>query len=286
MNHLKKILFLFILLPVICSSCTERIDINLDDSAIKLVVEGAITTERKSHKVFLSTTSGYFYNQQPEPVPGALVTISDGVNMYNLTEASPGLYQTASFVRGSEGLTYTLNIKLNTQVGGYTEYSASSKIFPVATPDSINLLYHPEWSSQGLWEVRCYLQDPPSTDFYRFLISRNGTLISDTLDEWVVTDDRFFNGYYVYGATVAYLDQGTDEEKLNAGDVIVVELNNLEEEYANFIWDAQSELRGSYPLFSGPPANVKGNISNGAIGFFSAYDVSKAYAIATTPRKE
>jgi hypothetical protein len=286
MSYQKNIVFLFIILPVISFSCTERIDIRLDDSAIKLVVEGSITTERKSHKVFLSTTSGYFYNQQPESVQGAIVTISDGVNLFNLTEASPGVYQTASYVRGNKGLTYTLNVKLDTQIGGYTEYSASSKIFPVATPDSINLLYHPEWSSEGMWEVRCYLQDPPTKDFYRFLISKNGTLITDTLDEWVVTDDRFFNGYYVYGATVAYLDQGTEEERLKAGDVIVVELNNLEEEYANFIWNAQSELRGSYPLFSGPPANVKGNISNGAIGFFSAYDVSKAYAIATAPKKE
>lgn len=286
MSHLKNIVFLFLLLQVISSSCTERIDLKLDDSAIKLVVEGSITTERKSHKVSLSTTSGYFYNQKPDPVQGALVTISDGVNIYNLTEASPGAYQTASFVRGSKGLTYTLNVKLNTQIGGYTEYSASSKIYPVATPDSINLLYHPDWSSEGLWEVRCYLQDPPSTDFYRFMISRNGTLISDTLDEWIVTDDRFFNGYYVYGATVAYLDQGKEEEKLIAGDIVVVELNNLEEDYANFIWNAQSELRGSYPLFSGPPANVKGNLSNGAIGFFSAHDVSKAYAIATAPKKD
>lgn len=286
MSQLKSIVFLFFLLTVIGSSCTERIEINLDESTVKLVVEGSITTERKSHKVFLSTTSGYFFNQKPEAVPGAVLTISDGVKKYNLTETSPGVYQTASFVRGSEGLTYTLNIKLNTQVGGATEYSASSKIFPVATPDSINLQYHPDWSSQGMWEVRCYLQDPISADFYRFLISRNGALISDTLDEWVVTDDRFFNGSYVYGATVAYLDQGTEEERLKAGDVVVVELNNLEEEYANFIWNAQSELRGSYPLFSGPPANVKGNINNGAIGYFSAYDVSKAYAIATAPSND
>jgi hypothetical protein len=33
---------------------------------------------------------------------------------------------------------------------------------------------------------------------------------------------------------------------------------------------------GSNPLFSGPPANVKGNISNGAIGFFAAYTTSRS----------
>ena len=276
MRHLYSILFLLVLLLVINSSCTERIDISLDDSTVKLVVEGSITTERKSHKVFLSTTSGYFYNQKPESVQGATISISDGVNNYNLTETGPGVYQTAQFVRGSEGITYTLNIKLNSQVGGYTEFTASSKILPVANPDSVKLLYHPEWSSSGLWEVMCYFQDPPTTDFYRFLVSKNGILVSDTLDEWIVTDDRFFNGYYVNGATVAYLDQGTNEERLTSGDIVVVEMNNLSEEYANFIWNSQSEIRGSYPLFSGPPANVKGNISNGAIGFFSAHAVRRA----------
>ncbi|MBK7628325.1 MAG: DUF4249 domain-containing protein [Bacteroidales bacterium] len=276
MNHLKNILFLLILILVLNTSCTERIDISLDESTVKLVVEGSITTERKAHKVFLSTTSGYFYNQKPESVQGAAVSISDGVNIFNLTETDPGVYQTAQFVRGNEGNTYTLNIKLNSQVGGYTEYTASSKILPVANPDSVKLLYHPEWSSSGLWEVMCYFQDPPTTDFYRFLVSKNGTLVSDTLDEWVVTDDRFFNGYYVNGATVAYLDQGTKEERLTSGDIVVVEMNNLSEEYASFIWDSQSEIRGSYPLFSGPPANVKGNISNNAIGFFSAHAVRRA----------
>lgn len=276
MKHLKDIVFLCILIIVMFSSCTERIDISLDDSTVKLVVEGSITTERKSHKVFLSTTSGYFYNQQPKSVQGAAVSITDGVNNYNLTETEPGVYQTAQFVRGSESITYTLNILLNSPVGGYTEYTASSKILPVANPDSVKLLYHPEWSSLGFWEVMCYFQDPPTTDFYRFLVSKNGTLISDTLDEWIVTDDRFFNGYYVKGATVAYLDQGTNEERLTSGDIVVVEMNNLSEEFANFIWNSQSEIRGSYPLFSGPPANVKGNVSNGAIGFFSAHAVRRA----------
>ena len=52
MKLLKYIVFLLILLPVLSSSCTERIDVKLDDSTIKLVVEGSITTERKSHRYF------------------------------------------------------------------------------------------------------------------------------------------------------------------------------------------------------------------------------------------
>ena len=283
MKHSNNIVFLFILLLVPLYSCTERIDISLDDSAVRLVVEGSITTDTMSHKVLLSSTSGYFYNQPPQPVSGATVTISDGENILNLTEVTPGVYQTAPSVHGIEGKTYTLNIKLNKQIGGFSDYTASSKLYPVAKLDSINLLYHPDWSSEGIWEVKCFVQDPPSADFYRFLISRNDTMITDTLDEWFVTDDRFFNGNYVNGVTVGYLDQSIKEQRLIPGDSMLVEMNNTGEEYANFLWESQSEIIGSYPLFSGPPANVKGNISNGAIGFFAAYACSRAYSIIAGP---
>ena len=278
MKYLNNIVFLFILLLAPLYSCTERIDISLDDSAVRLVVEGSITTDTMSHKILLSSTSGYFYNQPPQPVSGATVTVSDGENILDLTEVSPGVYQTAPSVHGIEGKTYTLNIKLNKQIGGFSDYTASSKLYPVAKLDSVNLLYHPDWSSAGIWEVKCFVQDPPSADFYRFLISRNDTMITDTLDEWFVTDDRFFNGNYVNGITVGYLDQSIKEQRLIPGDSMLVEMNNTGEGYANFLWESQSEIIGSYPLFTGPPANIKGNISNGAIGFFAAYSVSRAIA--------
>ena len=72
-----------------------------------------------------------------------------------------------------------------------------------------------------------------------------------------------------------------DDEVLITGDTVTVEMNSIGTDYANFIWEAQSEVKGSNPLFSGPPANVKGNIDNGATGFFAAYSVSRAYTIVT-----
>jgi hypothetical protein len=276
MKHSNILVFLFILLPVLLFSCTEPIDIILDESTERLVVEGLLTTDTMSHKVMLSKTSGYFCNQVPESVSGAAVTISDGENILILTEVTPGVYQTALSVHGIEGRTYTLNIKLNSLIGGYFDYTASSKLYPVAKLDSINLLYNPGLSPEGVWEVKCYVKDPATIDFYRFQVSKNDTIITDTLDEWFVTDDRFFNGYYVNGTTIGYLDQEIKEERLKEGDKILVEMNNTGEEYANFIWESQSEIMGSYPLFSGPAANVKGNISNGAIGFFAAYASSRA----------
>lgn len=275
----NKAIFILSLLSLLAFSCTEKIDIQLDDSYIRLVVDGAITTDTMAHIVVLKTTSSYYYNQPMPMVSGAQVSITDGTRTFNLKEDSEGVYRTDSSVYGIGGHTYTLNIKLASAIGGNTDYSAVSTLNPIKPLDSVSLLFHPEWSRKGIWEVKCYVQEPPTVDFYRFLILKNRKLLTDTLNEWFVTDDKFFNGSYTNGATVAYLQQGSANEGLNKGDTVTVEVNSIGKEYANFLWEAQAELRGSNPLFSGPPANVKGNINNGAIGFFAAYSATRSFAI-------
>ena len=275
----------YILLTAVISllihSCVERIDIKLDDSYTRLVVDGAITTDTMAHKITLSSTTSYYYNQPAPPVTGAHLQISDGTDVYPLDEEAPGIYLTDSSVCGVAGKTYTLDIKLLSPIGGYSNYEASSTLYPVSHLDSVSLTFHSDWADNGIWEVKCYVQDPPTEDFYRFLISKNRELLTDTLNEWFVTDDRFYNGNYAYGAPIAYLRQGQGDEVLLKGDTVTVEMNSIGSGYANFIWDAQSEINGSNPLFSGPPANVKGNIDNGATGFFAAYSISRSYVIVS-----
>jgi hypothetical protein len=275
MKNLVRFLITVLLFNMIIS-CTERIDIELDETSVRLVVDGEVTTDTMAHKVVLTKTTSYYYDQESPPVTGASVSIKAGERNIQLYEKESGVYYTDSTFFGMEGLTYTLNIALASPVGGFTAYSASSIMNSAVRIDSADLVFHPEWSDSGFYEVRCYLKDPPTSDYYRWLIYRNGNILSDTLDEWFVTDDRFFNGGYVNGATVAFLDQGSENGKLEAGDEITLELNCVGRDYAVFLWEAQSELMGSNPLFSGPPANVKGNITNGAIGFFAAYTTSRA----------
>ena len=285
MKYLKSIYLIFILL-ILVVSCTEPIDIDLDDSYIRLVVDGAITTDTIAHTIKLKTTSSYYYDQPAPVVSGAQVSITDGMQTFDLIEDSAGIYRTDPSVFGLGGKTYTLNIKLASPVGGYTDYTAISTLYPINPLDSVSLLFHPDWADFGIWEVKCYVQEPPTVDFYRFLIIRNEVLLTDTLNEWFITDDKFFNGSYTNGATVAYLQQGSANEGLTPGDTVTVEVNNIGKEYFNFLFEAQAELRGSNPLFSGPPANVKGNISNGAVGFFTAYSATRSFTITPEFKKK
>jgi len=282
----KKYILLFPILSIIAVSCTEKIEMELDESYTRLVVDGSISTDTMRHTVVLTTTSSYYYNQPAPPVTGAFVTISDGSHVYDLTEEKPGVYLTAPSLFGIPGKTYSLNIKLVNAIGGYDSYTATSTLNAVTELDSVSLSFHPEWASDGIWELKCFVQEPPTVDFYRFLLYKNQVLLTDTLDEWFITDDMFFNGNYTNGLPIAYLDQGNPEQGLKPGDIVMTEVNNIGNEYYGFLVESQTELFGSNPLFSGPPANIKGNINNGAVGFFAAYSVTRSYAIAPVHEKK
>jgi hypothetical protein len=277
---MKKLIIPIVILAFMVAACTERVDIELDDTYTRLVVEGNLTTDTTTHYIILSKTTSYYYNQQPPMVSNAVVTISDDAgNTIQLTESEPGYYSTEPDFYGVSGRTYKLRIFLEEEINGFKEYEAEStmpKIYPV---DSIILRPQPDWGESGYIEVGCYYQDPPTKDFYMFDIYKNGEHLTDTISNRFVTDDLFYNGSYTNGIGVGWLDQGNKRETVETGDTIRFRAASINEEYANFVWTLQEEVNFSAPLFSGPPANVKSNINNGAVGFFATYAV--AYSSTT-----
>jgi hypothetical protein len=279
MNSIRKLMFVMLPAFIFMWGCTEKIDLQLDSSYTRLVVEGDITTDTTSHIVKLTTTSSYFYNQPAPVVSGATLTITDGNDIFPLTETAPGTYATAPDVYGKFNHTYTLNIKLATEINGHTDYEAKSLLRPIVPLDSIGLKFHPDWGKKGFYEVQCYVLDPVTTDFYMFDVYRNTTLITDTINKKMVVDDQLYNGNYTNGIGVGYFDQGQSEQVLFKGDTVKLDVASITSEYANFIWALQAEVNGQTPLFSGPPANIQGNLNNGAVGFFAAYSISRASTI-------
>jgi len=65
-------------------NCTERIEIDLDSTYTRLVVEGNVTSDTTVHWIRLSETGDYFYNQVAPAVAGASVSIDDGVTVHVL----------------------------------------------------------------------------------------------------------------------------------------------------------------------------------------------------------
>jgi len=276
MNIIRRITYL-LLFTCLCQ-CTERIEVEVDSSYVRLVVEGSVSTDTIRHSVRLTTSSDYFYNQPAPNVSDAIVTISDGDSTIFLSESQdhPGTYLTHSGYYGVPGKTYTLTIS-HVDVdnnGEYEEYTASSELKPVNKVDSIQL--EPLTSDYyNIFQILVFALDPPTKDFYAFRVLKNRILVTDTLHELVVQDDLFFNGNYIYGAPSQFLDQNEQDEVIQPGDTITFEINSITEEYYQFIIEAQSEIFYQTPMFSGPPANISSNISNDAIGFFTAYSVDR-----------
>ena len=279
MKRILKNTALILLLLTAAAACTEKITIDLEETYTRLVVDGAVGTDTTAYTVRLSKTADYFYNEPVPRVVNAEVTITDGTNTFPLTETAPGvsgIYSTAAGFHGTVGAAYTVNIRLAEEIAGTKDYSASCRMNPVTRLDSIQAVFQPDWGEEGFWEIRVFAQEPADQkNYYLFQLYRNGTLLTDSIQKYMITDDTYINGNYISGATAMYLDNGDPNQSIQPGDQIMVKMSGISKEYFDFIYQVQ--MAGfNIPFFSAPPANVQGNISSEGVGFFAAY--SSTYA--------
>ncbi len=276
-----KNIFLSLILACSLLACTERVDVKLDSSYSRLVVDGFISPESGTYRVALTSTASYFYNEPVPRVVNAMMRLTDGSNTYILNETVPGIsgiYETDSSFEGIIGRTYTLNVELSEDIGGSRDYEATDQLRDVTTLDSINAVFHPEWGTEGIWTIQLWAQEPgDEVNFYMFNLYRNGKLLTDTLNKKIISDDALFNGSYMNGIDVMYLNHAHAWETIYPGDTIMLQMSGITKEYYDFINQVR-QAGFNIPFFSGPPANVEGNVSNGAVGFFAAYSNSFAKA--------
>lgn len=266
-KFLKYISFTTLITLIGLNSCTEIIDIDLDTDRVRLVVEANITEIEDKQFVKLTETADYFSNTPPKGVTNAVIQIDNGDHIFTLSESNTeeGLYLMPEGFMGKQEESYGISITLENEIGGHSEFSAQTKM-PLLSDDidSISVEWFPQFEG---WAVRLYAQEPSREDFYMFSGIRNGELITDSIHEVNISDDRLYNGNYTHGAIVLLLN----EEQLEVGDTFTLILSNITKEYASFVTEIQTEIQANDPMFSGPPANVSSNISNEALGWFTAY---------------
>ncbi len=290
MKHvLNNILSFFILISIFGVACTERMDpMELEAADPVLVVYGGITTDTMAHSVRLTKSDNYFANKATPAVSGADVKIDVMTEDSSIEETitlkesddEKGIYYTDPDFFGRINKIYHLSIDgVDIDNDGENEkYEAYDNIDSAGKIDSIKLKYFDDFI-EG-WEIKVYAWDPPEKNYYLFKAMINDTLVTDTLDEWFIQDDIPFNGNYTNGIGSQYLQFHKKGERTSAGDKVTFELNNISAAYYNFIATAQTEAFPKVPIFSGPPANVTTNLTNGAFGFFYAYATARCSTIA------
>lgn len=273
MLHKTKLSTLIILLVSSFSlscfvSCTEPIDLDLNTTHSRMVIEGRITDDFKKHQVKVSRTSDYFANQPTKGLIGALVSITDENNnkIDLLDGAIEGVYETQkmSFIPGK---TYRLEVYYNNK-----KYIASAFMPPVAKLDSVGY----KWSkSHDHYHALINTQETPGeSNFYEWQVYLNSYLVNDSLFETTYTDDQFVDGSYISNIQIFSFSD------FETGDTLMVEQYSLTREAYEFYTAATLETKERGGLFDGPPANIPSNISNGALGFFMASSVSRNHVIS------
>ncbi len=266
---------------IILSSCREEIDLPLDSTYQRLVVEGSITTDTTSHLVKLSKSGDAYGRDSTYYISGAIVTISDGEKIFYLTESAQkkGYYYTASNVYGEVGKTYTLTIE-NVDIDNdgktetYTAQSTIHKLFPI---DSISIIRQRFGSGSWGHVIGIYGKDPGERNFYMFRILKNNIPLTDSIKEYSIGVNAGNEGLYYYNLIIDVLSDNDPDQKLNKGDTLTVESCVITQDFYQFINAFQQEYRPKNPLFSGTPANVPTNIipSEKAIGHFAAYSIQR-----------
>ena len=248
MNNKNIILIVLSFFAII--SCEKIIDINLSGVEPKIVICGTITDQQGPYTVKISKTTDYFETSAFLPVQGSTVTISDNAgNIEILSEIENGIYQTSE-MQGIPGRTYTLNV-----IAEGEEYIASSTMQQAVEIDSITYEYIS--GSFGPVEegynLTCHYTPLDYDNTYcRFNVYCNGKLS---------------NEYYLSSQV---FDFGI-EETFILNDSVKIELLVTDKAIHTYFFMLIEILESR--SMSGTPANPVSNLSNGALGYFSACTV-------------
>lgn len=272
-----KTIFLIqmVILVAFLSSCRERIDLELNNAASRIVIEATLTTEHKEHEVRITRSAAFLDDNAAPVVTDAVVTLSDGQQVVMLTHTGNGIYKTIPAMAAVVGKSYTLNV-----LADGINYSASESVLPVAPIDSL-LIERAFMAIQPgvVWEagkkyynLGLYSQEPGNeVNYYIFDAYKNGILHSDTITKKFFSDDVFLNGSYIQGMYVYQIDA-------EPGDTIMVKMSSVSRDFYLYVVGLSTVSMNGSP-FVAPPSNLKNNFSNHALGFFRCSAVSEIEGI-------
>jgi hypothetical protein len=281
----------FLSLPVILiAACTASIDLKTNDSKPVIVIYGCLNDIPMLQSVRITGSSPYFEEKQNRTVSNAVVTVRSSKNeVFELKEHAneKGLYQTVAPMAAEAGVTYRLKVEVDFNEDGIPEtYEASTEMPRHYRLDSIRIK---TTSIMGYKHhaLNMYGLEEPGEDYYLFRFIINDIVERFKITQYMTASDKGFDGSYMQGLTLTYINDMEDYDKDNkndflyvtSGDRITLCTSRIEKGYYDFINQCQKEKNGENPFFGGPASNITTNISNGAAGYFTAFSTSMLDAV-------
>jgi hypothetical protein len=264
MKRVKALFFIIPIAAVLFTACQKVVDINLNASAPRLIIEGGLSDQLNSCTVNLSKSVNYNESNNFPAVSGAIVIISDNLgNTTTLSEINPGLYADPLFA-GVPGRIYTLSVTTE----GQTYEAVSAMPEPVAIDTMVQDSIQGGSFGFGSFTTRIFVdvlyRDPAGiVNFYRFVEIVNHKPTNSIM----VSSDELRDGALLFRRMVRF------DTTLVKGDSVTVELRTIDKAVFDYLEQLNEDIGGGFGNSSATPANPVSNLTNGALGYFSAYAV-------------
>lgn len=255
-KKMKKILSI-IIIALLFTSCEKTVDLDYKANQSKIIIEGNITNEPGAYFVKITKSIRLTDTGDYPAINDAVVTISDDAgNSETLTLQGNGLYRTNTLI-GVQGRTYTLSVNAENQT--YTAQSTMQQqvAFDSIKVESVDIFGETEYNL-----IPVYNDPDAKGNNYRFVLSVNNKLINQHL----IQNDEIKNGV----VNTLRLEINDNDLKLKAGDTVAIKMQCIDKNVALY-YTSLVLMADSGPGGGTTPNNPPGNISNGALGVFSAH---------------
>lgn len=235
------------------SSCEKEIDVDLHSVPPQISIEGIVkedqlATVRISHTLDFNNNNGY------PNLSEAIVTISDNQGNSEILEQGANGWYTAKTITGRIGNTYTMSVVYEGQ-----EYVATSQMPPRVPLESVTIKKIAAIDNPFV-VLRILNPEGKTKQYYRALLFINGKQDRD-LPEFTANTELADTGQ-PYDWSLGVFSNDADIDPIKKGDELTIEFQCLDKGAQKFFHSLVSSV--------GTPTNPISNISNGALGYFSA----------------
>jgi len=258
-------------LAAVSSACQKVVSIDLNNADPQMVTEAVVTDHPGPYTVTLSLSGDYFTpSLYFPPVTHAFVSIADDAGGSDtLKEITAGSYRTSS-LRGTPGRTYSLRV-----IASGREYDAVSTMPGRVPIDTVVALRVRESDGDQVYNLYVVFRDPPDPgNYYRMNLRTNVPISPDSIDgrRYHLYDDRLTNGNE---AAVRIRMR----RFFSPGDTVWVDLLSIDKASYDYFTTLNNILTSDRSPTSLAPANPNTNLTNGSLGYFSAYSMDSRMVI-------